>query len=209
MFDLDLFNAVKEAVSIPIFWEAMGQPKPDRGKVPCVFHEDRTPSMQLHEKFYHTFCCGRSGSVIDLTMALVGLATPLEAAKYLDNMFQLGLVNEKPDPQARRRAAQAAAKRKADRERLEAFKTWEKRAQTAVSAYLQVLHDLKRHYAPTLSGGKLHPLYVFSCHELPYMEYIWETVFLNGDYDDLARLYADGFRGVTSIATRIDAIGDN
>jgi len=64
---------------------ALGLEHPNRaGKIPCVFHDEDTPSMHIYEERngWHSYCCGIGGDVIDL-VAAVHNARPHQAARWL------------------------------------------------------------------------------------------------------------------------------
>jgi CHC2 zinc finger/RepB DNA-primase N-terminal domain len=59
-----------EAIPPPVYVEQLTGLRVGRsGKVPCPFHEDRTPSMHVYddpERGWYCFGCGRGGSIYDL-----------------------------------------------------------------------------------------------------------------------------------------------
>lgn len=55
-----------------------------RWKAPCLWHEEKTPSMVIYsgDKGFHCFGCGKSGDTIDMAKKALGVSF-VEAVKYL------------------------------------------------------------------------------------------------------------------------------
>ena len=79
---MNLFEAVKAAVTPRMAAERYGLPIQQGSMVCCPFHADRTPSMKLNEDYFYCFGCGASGDVIDLAARLFSLSG-YDAAKKL------------------------------------------------------------------------------------------------------------------------------
>ena len=78
---MNVFEAVKEAVTTRQAAEAYGIPVRRNGMCLCPFHNDKNPSMKVDRRF-HCFGCQADGDVIDFTAKLYGL-TGKEAAVKL------------------------------------------------------------------------------------------------------------------------------
>src|SRR5690554_372190 len=67
-------KTIRERVSMFDVLDRLGIPAPNggEGKIPCIFHEDRTPSLHVYEDHYWAYCCDRGGSVIDFVMDYFG-----------------------------------------------------------------------------------------------------------------------------------------
>ena len=83
----------------------------DHKKALCPWHGDHDPSLCFYKKSreakYKCHVCGKGGSCIDLTMQLLGLSDPMEAARRLNDDFKIGAdlgIGEvhKANPNARR-----------------------------------------------------------------------------------------------------------
>ena len=90
---MNLFEAVKAAVTPRMAAERYGLPIQQGSMVCCPFHADRTPSMKLNEDYFYCFGCGASGDVIDLAAKLFSLSG-YDAAKKLAADF--GITRQKP-----------------------------------------------------------------------------------------------------------------
>ena len=84
---MNVFEAVKQSVTIRQAAEHYGIHVGRNGMVCCPFHHDKTPSMKLDRR-YHCFGCGADGDVIDFAAALYGLGKK-EAAVQLAQDFGL------------------------------------------------------------------------------------------------------------------------
>lgn len=108
---MNLFEAVKAAVTPHMAAERYGLPVRQGNMICCPFHADRTPSMKLNEDYFYCFGCGASGDVIDLAARLFGLSG-YDAAKKLAADF--GITGQKPSILAKlqRGASQAETERR-------------------------------------------------------------------------------------------------
>ena len=78
----NIFEAVREAVPIPLAAESYGLTANHAGMACCPFHDDHTPSLRLNEDYFYCFGCGAGGDVVSLTARLFDLG-PYEAASKL------------------------------------------------------------------------------------------------------------------------------
>jgi len=53
-----------------------------RGMAPCIFHDDRNPSMYVKNNFVHCFSCGKTADVIEVYQKIHGATFP-EAVEAL------------------------------------------------------------------------------------------------------------------------------
>ncbi|MCD7751956.1 MAG: CHC2 zinc finger domain-containing protein, partial [Lachnospiraceae bacterium] len=66
---MNVFEAVKQSVTTRQAAEAYGIRVNRNGMCVCPFHDDRTPSMKVDQRF-HCFGCQADGDVIDFTAKL-------------------------------------------------------------------------------------------------------------------------------------------
>ena len=147
---MNLFEAVKAAVTPRMAAERYGLPVRQGNMACCPFHNDRTPSMKLNEDYFYCFGCGASGDVIDLAARLFNLSG-YDAAKKLATDF--GMTEQKPSILARlqRGASQAETERRCFR---------------VLGDYLQLLQGWKTHCAPQSPEDAIDPRYAEACHML-------------------------------------------
>ena len=151
---MNLFEAVKSAVTPRMAAERYGLPVRQGNMICCPFHDDRTPSLKLNEDYFYCFGCGAHGDVIALTAQLFDLP-PAEAAKKLAADF--GITEQKPSILAKlqRGKSQAEAERRCFR---------------VLGDYLQILQDWKENCAPQSPEDAIDPRYAEACHMLERIE---------------------------------------
>ena len=57
----NIFEAVREAVPVPVAAERYGLKANRAGMVCCPFHDDHTPSLKLNEDYFYCFGCSTCG----------------------------------------------------------------------------------------------------------------------------------------------------
>ena len=94
----NLFETVKQSITIREAAERYGIEVKRGGMVCCPFHDDKNPSMKLNKEYFYCFGCGATGDVIDLASRLYNLS-PKEAAEKLAQDF--GLIYDSQAPPRR------------------------------------------------------------------------------------------------------------
>ena len=84
---MNIFQAVKEAVSCRDAASFYGIKVGGSGLCRCPFHNDNTPSMKVDIRYY-CFGCGAKGDVIDFVGKLYGLR-PYDAARKIADDFRI------------------------------------------------------------------------------------------------------------------------
>lgn len=64
---MEIFQKVKASVTARQAAEMYGLKVGRNGRACCPFHQDKTPSMKVDDRYY-CFGCGVTGDAIDLTM---------------------------------------------------------------------------------------------------------------------------------------------
>jgi len=108
---MNLFEQVKGCVTTRQAAESYGLRVSRNGMCRCIFHDDRTPSMKVDERYY-CFGCGATGDVIDFVGKLFDLP-PYDAARKLADDFGISTGGHAPStsrPQAIPREKYAQAK---------------------------------------------------------------------------------------------------
>lgn len=116
-----LFQTVRERVTARDAAEFYGLEVTRFGKALCPWHSDRHPSLSFDKRTgrCHCFSCGAGGDAIDLTAKLLGLS-PLEAAKRLNEDFNLSIEDTGPAPRPMGETL-AQKRRREERERLREY----------------------------------------------------------------------------------------
>ena len=151
---MNLFEAVKAAVTPRMAAERYGLPIQQGSMVCCPFHADRTPSMKLNEGYFYCFGCGATGDVIDLVARLFNLSG-YEAAKKLATDF--GMTEQKPSILAKLQRGKSQAET-------------ERRCFRVLGDYLRILQNWKAHCAPQSPEDAIDPRYAEACHMLERIE---------------------------------------
>ena len=101
-----LFQAVKQSVTTRQAAEHYGLRVKRNGMVCCPFHQDRTPSMKLDERFY-CFGCGAKGDVIDFAAALLNIGKKDAAVRLAEDF---GVAYEKKTYAAEKNSSKTTKK---------------------------------------------------------------------------------------------------
>ena len=129
----DIFQQVKDAVTVPDAAALYGYTPNRAGFIRCPFHgggNEKTPSCHLKERYFKCFACQEGGDVVKFTEKLFSLS-PLDALKKLNTDFNVGLTldGHKPAPEELAEARKRQEARKARR----LFEDWRERALSALA----------------------------------------------------------------------------
>ena len=149
-----IFEAVREAVPVPLAAERYGLMANRAGMVCCPFHDDHTPSLKLNEDYFYCFGCGAGGDVVSLTARLFNLR-PYEAASKLAVDFGVDVPASAPPDGS-----------------LNRFRTDLLRCQQVLDEYLNLLIRWKSQYEPQDPDEKWDERYLEACQMMEPMEYL-------------------------------------
>ena len=173
----NIFEAVREAVPVPLAAERYGLKANRAGMVRCPFHDDHTPSLKLNEDYFYCFGCGAGGDVVSLTAKLFDLR-PYEAASKLAVDFGVDVPATAPPDGS-----------------LNRFRTDLLRCQQILDNYLNLLIRWQRKYAPQSPDEEPDERYAEACQMLEpmdYMAYMLAAGTLEQRIRTVERLMADG-----------------
>ena len=190
---MNVFEAVKEAVTTRQAAEAYGIPVRRNGMCLCPFHNDKNPSMKVDKRF-HCLGCQADGDVIDFTAKLFGL-TAKEAAMKLAADFGVSYDARGHDPPVKRPVKPKI------RDELRQRQT-EQRCFRAYAGYLHLLEDWKERYAPKPEDAEWHPLFVEALQKRDYVEYLLDTL-LTGTEAEKAAVVAGTRKEVAALERRV------
>ena len=197
----DIFETVKEKLDIVNVAEYYGLELDRHGKCNCPFHSEKTPSFSISRKkqMFRCFGCGVGGDVISLTEKLLKLS-PIKAVERLNSDFNLGL-NLKPHrPTAAER--QEKAVRNQRKTISETWETWKDSAVKNVIKYIKLLEHWQRQYEPKDINAEYHPLFVESCQELGFTEYLFNCM-IQANETEWQELYRTNKNEINCIEERI------
>jgi hypothetical protein len=172
-------------------------------------HVEKSPSLKLYQNTntFYCFGCGAGTSVIDFTAAIQGI-TPLEAAKYLDTLYSLQLFNDKPlTAHERKKIEEDKKKRERERDTVNAFEEWEQQGYNTWAIYCRMLEHFKREYAPLTADDDFNPLFMEALHKLDYADYIYNEIFIHGNFEQKASFYQTHREELKRIEQRIREVG--
>ena len=170
---MNVFGTVKTSINTREAAEHYGIEVNRYGKALCPFHNDRHPSMVVYDDHYHCFACGEHGDVIALVANLYGLPM-LDAANKL--AYDFGISQDKPPT----KEMEEKLNRKSEAQRL---KEHEKLCFSALLAYMKLLQEWKRLYAPRSPEDEPDDRFVQACHKLDYVEYLVDLLIMSDSYE--------------------------
>ena len=131
-YEIDIFNKVKNMLDIIYVLEYYGISINSKGFAFCPFHQEKTPSFKVYNDSFYCFGCGVNGTIIDFVMKYFRL-TNIEAVKKLNDDFKLNLPSDKSTGTAIYRPLHE------NKNLVDNFIKWEKRAFITVSSYFRAL----------------------------------------------------------------------
>lgn len=170
---MNVFGTVKTSINTREAAEHYGIEVNRYGKALCPFHNDRHPSMVVYDDHYHCFACGEHGDVIDLVANLYGLPV-LDAANKL--AYDFGISQDKPPT----KETEEKLNRKSEAQRL---RENEKLCFSALLAYMKLLQEWKRVYAPRSPEDDVDSRFSEACHWLDYVEHLVDTLIGGDSYE--------------------------
>jgi len=170
---MNVFGTVKTSINTREAAEHYGIEVNRYGKALCPFHNDRHPSMVVYDDHYHCFACGEHGDVIDLVANLYGLPVYDAATKLA---YDFGISQDKPPT----KETEEKLNRKSEAQQL---RENEKLCFSALLAYMKLLQEWKRVYAPRLPEDEPDDRFVQACHKLDYVEYLVDLLIMGDSYE--------------------------
>lgn len=183
---MNVFEAVKPAVTARQVAERYGIRVNEHGMARCPFHHDKNPSMKLDNRF-HCFACQADGDAIDFVSRLFGIPIRDAAVKMAEDF---GIpYNQRDGPVA-----------KVSTQEQEGLT--EKTCYTTLTAYLRLLRGWEARYAPQAPGEALHPLFVEALQRKGDVEY-WLDILLFGTPEEIAAFLAKHRKEVIMIERKL------
>jgi hypothetical protein len=171
---ISVFAQIKERLSIQEVYNYYTGQEIHKNKALCIFHPDTHPSISFKGKtFFKCFVCGVKGSVIDFVMHYFNL-TALEAAKKLNDDFNLGVIATDLTPQERNEVRKIYAKQKEINAIIGTFESWR---ETTEKWFLNVFKTFRKiciSFAPK-NFEEPSGIWLIATNHLIHIEHILET----------------------------------
>ena len=194
------FDVVRENLTARQVAEYYGLKVNRNGMACCPFHDDRSPSMKIDNRYY-CFGCLAKGDAVDYVARLFGLG-PKDAAEKI--CVDLGLAYDR-DRRGSPPGAKPVKPKKTDEQ---LFKEAEKYVFFVLCDYHDKLLKWKTEYAPKSPDEEFHPYFVEALREIDHVEYLLDTL-LDGDISDRAFLISEYGRKVQEIEKRLRRINEH
>lgn len=192
---MNVFEAVKDAVSTRQVAEYYGLKVNRNGMACCPFHNDKNPSMKVDHR-YHCFGCLADGDVIDYVSNLYGLGKRDAAVKIAEDF---GITYDKWKPPDRTGRAYSHAKvipicKQYQNAKLHFWRV--------ITDYYHMLCDWRECFAPVDPEQEWDDRFVEALQNITQLEYIMDT-FLEGDLETQVDIIIDYGRKIPEYERRI------
>lgn len=188
------FEAVKQNTSARQVAEFYGAKVNKNGMCQCPFHNDKTPSMKIDDRFY-CFGCHETGDAIDYVSKLFGIGLRDAAIKICEDLsLEYDKTTQKTKPASRPIRPQKSE--------AQIFAEAQKYIFKVLSDFHGMLKNWKKEYEPRSPDEEFHPHFVEALQEIDSVEYHLDTL-LEGDSTDRASLVSEQEKKVVGIAERL------
>ncbi|MCI3026039.1 YodL domain-containing protein [[Clostridium] innocuum] len=192
----NVFETVKQSVTVREAAERYGIEVKRGGMACCPFHDDKNPSMKLNEEYFYCFGCGATGDVIDLTARLYNLS-PKEAAEKLAQDF--GLIYDSQAPPRRRYVRQKTEAQKFQENRDHAFRV--------LADYFHLLRKWEAGYTPKTPEEPMHPRFLEAVQQKDYIGYLLDS-FLEDSPEEQKLWIAEHQSTIANLERRVNIMAD-
>ena len=193
----NLFETVKQSITIREAAERYGIEVKRGGMVCCPFHDDKNPSMKLNKEYFYCFGCGATGDVIDLASRLYNLS-PKEAAEKLAQDF--GLIYDSQAPPRRNYVRQKTETQQ--------FREDRQRCYRILSDYYYLLKKWEADNSPRTAEEEPHPRFVEAIQKKTYVEYLLD-LFLYESEEEQKAWIAEHTAEITHLERRLKIMAEN
>lgn len=195
---MSLIREVKERANIVKVAELYGLKLNRAYKCVCPFHKEKTASLSIspQKQIWKCFGCGKGGDSISLVSELLNI-NALEAAKSINYTLGLGL-----DPNQKSNYFEIN-KYKSKQKTEEIFKQWENKTFQLLCDYLYLLWKWEEEKAPKNMEEDPDDLFVEAMHNKDYIDYLIESIFINGTNEDKIWFWKHEKKVVRRIESRV------
>ena len=192
----NVFEAVKQSVTVREAAQMYGIEVNRSGMACCPFHDDKNPSLRLNEEYFYCFGCGATGDVIDFTARLYNLS-PKEAAEKLAQDF--GLAYDSQAPPRRRYFRQKTEAQKFKEDRDHAFRV--------LADYFHLLRKWETDYSPKTPEENPDPRFMEAIQKKDYMGYLLDF-FLEDSPEEQKLWMAEHQSEIANLERRVKIMAD-
>ena len=195
---MSLIREVKERANIVKVAELYGLKLNRAYKCVCPFHKEKTASLSIspQKQIWKCFGCGKGGDSISLVSELLNI-NALEAAKSINYTLGLGLnTNQKSN-------YFEINKYKNKQKTEEIFKKWENKTFQLLCDYLHLLWKWEEEKAPKNMEEEPDDLFVEAMHNKDYIDYLIDSIFINGTNEDKIWFWKHEKKVVRRIESRV------
>ena len=199
---MNIFQQVKESVTVRQAAEQYGLKVNRNGMTCCPFHQDRHPSMKADRGFY-CFACGAKGDVITFTARLFGMS-PYEAAKKLIVDFNLP-IPLRGQKHAWERSRDRECKKVQSRYHFSVkskVQTWQNHAVKVLTDYLSWIRFWKQFYGFEPEPFEQERFLEALDNERKINDYL--DILLTGDGEEIAEFFIYRRKEVEKIEQRME-----
>ena len=195
---MSLIREVKERANIVKVAELYGLKLNRAYKCVCPFHKEKTASLSIspQKQIWKCFGCGKGGDSISLVSELLNI-NALEAAKSINYTLGLGL-----DPNQKSNYFEIN-KYKNKQKTEEIFKQWENKTFQLLCDYLHLLWKWEEEKAPKNMEEDPDDLFVVAMHNKDYIDYLIDSIFINGTNEDKIWFWKHEKKVVRRIESRV------
>jgi len=188
------FEAVKQNTSARQVAEFYGAKVNKNGMCKCPFHNDKTPSMKIDNRFY-CFGCNETGDAIDYVSKVFGIGLREAAIKICEDLsLEYDKTTQKTKPVSKPLRPQKSE--------AQIFAEAQKNIFRVLSDFRNLLMKWKKEYEPRSPDEEFHPHFVEALHKIDHVEYHLDTL-LEGDSTDRALLVSEQEKKVDGIKERL------
>ena len=152
----NIFQDIKDRVNLKELVRYYGLEVDRGGFACCPFHNERHPSFNVYEDYFHCFGCGEHGDHIDFVQKLYGVSN-IEAAKRISQDFGLSLFDKEI----------ATPVNPYLKEKNE-MNLWIRFAKNTLTEYIDILNKWERIYMPRSPIDPVSDKYLESIHNKGY-----------------------------------------
>ncbi len=182
---MNMFQEIKDAVSVREAASFYGLKVTRGGMVCCPFHDDRTPSMKVDKRF-HCFGCGADGDVINFVQKMFDLDSKKAAFRLIDD-FHLNIDTNRKESRHEKDRRIRMQKKKEREEKIRAAYAGElRRFQLRMTEIYRILHEWEGDHQPTREqweGDRVDERYICAVHNKDPVEWILDTIDFGEDND--------------------------